>query len=61
MPILACSDRVIRVLEESNVLYSVPVASTPTVLHKFYKSKNDEEQIIYGTEDGGVGLLLIGR
>ncbi|EEB11524.1 conserved hypothetical protein [Pediculus humanus corporis] len=61
MPILACSDRVIRVLEESNVLYSVPIASTPTVLHKFYKSKNDEEQIIYGTEDGGVGLLLIGR
>lgn len=61
IPILACNDRVLRILEDSNLLYSVPIQSCPTVLHEYEKSKNREDQIIYGTTDGGVGLLLIGR
>ncbi|KAK6626098.1 hypothetical protein RUM43_006402 [Polyplax serrata] len=60
-PILACDDRVIRILEDSSLLYSVPIPSCPTVLHEFLKSKDGENQVIYGTTDGGVGLLSIGR
>lgn len=61
MPILACNDRAIRVLEDSHLLYSVPVSSCPTVLYDFLKSDQGENQVIYGTSDGGVGLLLIGK
>lgn len=61
-PVLACADRMLRVLDHSYVLYAIPISSPPTVLHLYDNDGGEEgDQILYGTADGGVGLLQIGR
>ncbi|KAK3724948.1 hypothetical protein QZH41_017162, partial [Actinostola sp. cb2023] len=62
VPILACQDRVLRVLQDSELLYEVEVAGPPLVLSLGNTNAGvSGEEIIYGTSDGKVGLLQMGR
>ncbi|XP_052005898.1 Bardet-Biedl syndrome 7 protein isoform X2 [Xyrauchen texanus] len=60
VPILACQDRVLRVLQGSDLLYDVEVPGPPTVLelHNRDGGKGGEE-VLYGTADGKLGLVQI--
>lgn len=59
-PILACQDRVLRVLQGSELLYQVEVPGAPSVLtlNDGNGGENGEE-ILYGTTDGKIGLIHI--
>ncbi|XP_073428110.1 BBSome complex member BBS7 isoform X2 [Dendrobates tinctorius] len=61
-PILACQDRVLRILEGSDLLYEVEVPGPPSVLAL---SSGDGggtgEELLYGTSDGKIGLIHIAR
>ena len=62
VPVLACSDRLLRVLREAEVVYSVEVPSVPTCLHLFYGDGGETgDLVLYGTSDGGIGLVQLGR
>ncbi|XP_042902114.1 BBSome complex member BBS7 isoform X2 [Parasteatoda tepidariorum] len=62
VPILACQDRVLRVLKESNCLYEVEVPGPPSTLALFQNDGGDTgEDLLYGTTDGKIGLVSIGR
>lgn len=60
VPVLACEDRMLRVLDHSLVSHSYPVHSVPTTLHLY---NNDGgitgHQVLYGTQDGSIGLVQI--
>lgn len=62
VPILACEDRVLRVLQDSDLLYEVEVAGPPMVLalHGGNGGLSGEE-VLYGTSDGKVGMIQLGR
>lgn len=61
-PILACDDRVLRVLDHSHVLHAVSISGSPTALHLYQNDGGDGgDQLLFGTSNGGVGLLQIGR
>ncbi|XP_072290934.1 Bardet-Biedl syndrome 7 protein [Eucyclogobius newberryi] len=57
-PILACQDRVLRVLQGSELAYGIEVPGPPSVLELYNKDGGDE--ILYGTCDGKIGLVQIG-
>ncbi|XP_070553841.1 BBSome complex member BBS7-like isoform X2 [Ptychodera flava] len=59
-PILACQDRVLRVLNSSELSYEVEVPGPPLCLSLFAGDGGDEgEELLYGTADGKVGLVQI--
>ncbi|OXB56579.1 hypothetical protein ASZ78_013753 [Callipepla squamata] len=59
-PVLACQDRVLRVLQGSDLLYEVEVPGPPTVLALNNGDGGDSgEEIVYGTSDGKLGLVQI--
>ncbi|XP_074893184.1 BBSome complex member BBS7 isoform X2 [Buteo buteo] len=59
-PVLACQDRVLRVLQGSDLLYEVEVPGPPTVLALNNGNGGDSgEEIVYGTSDGKLGLTQI--
>ncbi|XP_047271845.1 BBSome complex member BBS7 isoform X5 [Homo sapiens] len=74
-PVLACQDRVLRVLQGSDVMYAVEVPGPPTVLalHNgnggnqdfiFHKStmcfnSDSGEDLLFGTSDGKLALIQI--
>ncbi|CAL9706501.1 unnamed protein product [Knipowitschia caucasica] len=58
LPVLACQDRVLRVLQGSELAYGIEVPGPPSVLELYNKDGGDE--ILYGTSDGKIGLLQIG-
>ncbi|KAG9272232.1 Bardet-Biedl syndrome 7 protein isoform X1 [Astyanax mexicanus] len=60
VPVLACQDRVLRVLQGSELLYDVEVPGPPSVLelHNRDGGKNGEE-VLYGTTDGKLGLIQL--
>lgn len=61
-PVLACQDRVLRVLQDSDLLYEVEVPGPPSVMQLYGNDGGDEgDEILYGTSDGRVGLVQIGR
>ncbi|XP_048774154.1 Bardet-Biedl syndrome 7 protein homolog isoform X3 [Ostrea edulis] len=61
-PVLACQDRVLRVLQDSDLLYEVEVPGPPAVMQLYGNDGGDEgDEILYGTSDGRVGLVQIGR
>ncbi|XP_062611317.1 Bardet-Biedl syndrome 7 protein homolog isoform X1 [Saccostrea cucullata] len=61
-PVLACQDRVLRVLQDSDLLYEVEVPGPPCVMQLYGNDGGDEgDEILYGTSDGRVGLVQIGR
>ncbi|XP_060601022.1 Bardet-Biedl syndrome 7 protein homolog isoform X2 [Ruditapes philippinarum] len=61
-PILACQDRVLRVLQENELLYEVEVPGPPVTM-SLYGNDGGEDgtEILFGTADGRVGLVHIGR
>ncbi|GCB66885.1 hypothetical protein scyTo_0013629 [Scyliorhinus torazame] len=59
-PILACQDRVLRVLKGSDLLYEVEVSGAPNVLALHNGNGGDSgEDLLYGTSDGKLGLVQI--
>ncbi|XP_072112204.1 Bardet-Biedl syndrome 7 protein isoform X2 [Mobula birostris] len=59
-PILACQDRVLRVLKGSDLLYKVEVPGVPKVLALHNGNGGDSgEELIYGTSDGKIGLVQL--
>ncbi|CAL4090214.1 unnamed protein product, partial [Meganyctiphanes norvegica] len=62
VPVLACEDRLLRVMRDSEVLYSVELPSPPSALQLFYNDGGENgDQILYGTTDGKIGLVQLGR
>ncbi|XP_076069179.1 BBSome complex member BBS7-like isoform X2 [Oratosquilla oratoria] len=62
VPVLACEDRLLRVMKDSEVLYSVELPSTPSSLQLFYNDGGEQgDQLLYGTNDGKIGLVQLGR
>lgn len=60
--VLACEDRVLRVLDRQDLLHNIEVVSTPTVLHLYNNNGGDNgDQVLYGTADGRIGLVQIGK
>jgi hypothetical protein len=61
-PVLACHDRSLRVLKDSSLMYSVELPGPPTTLALFYNDGGENgDEILYGTEDGKVGLVQLTR
>uniref|UniRef100_A0A3B5Q1E5 Bardet-Biedl syndrome 7 n=1 Tax=Xiphophorus maculatus TaxID=8083 RepID=A0A3B5Q1E5_XIPMA len=58
IPVLACQDRVLRVLQGSELSYDIEVPGPPSVLELF--NKDGGEEVLYGTTDGKIGLVQIG-
>ncbi|XP_071527283.1 BBSome complex member BBS7-like isoform X2 [Panulirus ornatus] len=62
VPVLACEDRLLRVMRDSEVLYSVELPSPPSSLQLFYNDGGENgDQLLYGTSDGKIGLVQLGR
>ncbi|KAK7097977.1 BBSome complex member BBS7-like isoform X1 [Littorina saxatilis] len=62
IPILACQDRVLRVLQGSELLYEIEVPGPPMCLQLAQNNGGDEgNEVLYGTSDGRVGLVQIGK
>ncbi|KAM3866896.1 BBSome complex member BBS7 [Diretmus argenteus] len=65
VPVLACQDRVLRVLQGSELAYDIEVPGPPTVLELYNKDggivthSSTGEEILYGTADGKIGLVQI--
>ncbi|XP_077433845.1 BBSome complex member BBS7 isoform X1 [Vanacampus margaritifer] len=59
VPVLACQDRVLRVLQGSELAYEVEVPGPPSVLERY--NKDGGEDILFGTTDGKIGLIQIGE
>ncbi|XP_018601717.1 BBSome complex member BBS7 [Scleropages formosus] len=57
VPVLACQDRVLRVLQGSELSYEVEVPGPPTVLELNNKDGGTEGEVLYGTADGKLGLV----
>lgn len=59
-PVLACQDRVLRVLQGSDVMYEIEIPGPPTVLELYNgNGGNSGEDILFGTSDGKLGLIQI--
>uniref|UniRef100_A0A668AFL5 Bardet-Biedl syndrome 7 protein homolog n=1 Tax=Myripristis murdjan TaxID=586833 RepID=A0A668AFL5_9TELE len=62
VPVLACQDRVLRVLQGSELLYDIEVPGPPSVLELYNKDGGESgEDVLYGTADGKIGLIQIGE
>nr|CAD7438611.1 unnamed protein product [Timema bartmani] len=62
VPVLACEDSSLRVLDRSKVMHTIEIDSSPTVLHLYRNDGGDTgDQVLYGTVDGRVGVLQVGR
>uniref|UniRef100_G3PWM5 Bardet-Biedl syndrome 7 protein homolog n=1 Tax=Gasterosteus aculeatus aculeatus TaxID=481459 RepID=G3PWM5_GASAC len=59
VPVLACQDRVLRVLRGSELAYDTEVPGPPSVLELY--NKEGGEEILYGTTNGKIGLVRIGE
>uniref|UniRef100_A0A6Q2YKU6 Bardet-Biedl syndrome 7 protein homolog n=2 Tax=Esox lucius TaxID=8010 RepID=A0A6Q2YKU6_ESOLU len=60
VPVLACQDRVLRVLKGSELLYDIEVPGPPCVLELYNRDGGTNgEDILYGTIDGKLGLIRI--
>ncbi|XP_019647281.1 PREDICTED: Bardet-Biedl syndrome 7 protein homolog [Branchiostoma belcheri] len=58
--VLACQDRVLRVLQESDLLYEVEVPGPPQTLCLLNGNGGVEgNELLYGTSDGKVGMVQI--
>lgn len=59
-PVLACADRVLRVLDHSSLLHSMPLSGEPNVLHLFNNNGGTlGDQVLFGTDDGSIGLVQV--
>ncbi|KAJ9601052.1 hypothetical protein L9F63_000787 [Diploptera punctata] len=61
-PVLACADRTLKVLDRSTLLHNVEINGIPTILHLNGNEGGEAgDEILYGTSDGRVGLVRVGR
>ncbi len=59
---LACQDRSLKVLRDSSVQYSAELPGPPTALQLFYNDGGERgDEVLYGTQDGKVGLVRLNR
>lgn len=59
-PVLACQDRLLRVLQGSDVMFEIEVSGPPTVLALHNGNGGESgEDILFGTSDGKLGLVQI--
>ncbi|XP_041130154.1 Bardet-Biedl syndrome 7 protein [Polyodon spathula] len=59
-PVLACQDRVLRVLQGSELVYDIEVLGPPAVLEvNSAKEGEIEDELLYGTTDGKLGLVQV--
>ncbi|KAJ8262423.1 hypothetical protein GJAV_G00166310 [Gymnothorax javanicus] len=58
-PVLACQDRVLRILHGSELLYDVEVSGPPSVLELNGRDGGCGGEVLYGTSDGKLGLVKI--
>ncbi|XP_038255296.1 Bardet-Biedl syndrome 7 protein isoform X2 [Dermochelys coriacea] len=59
-PILACQDRLLRVLQGSDLLYEVEVSGPPTVLALNNGNGGDSgDELLFGTSDGKLGFIQV--
>eukprot|EP00052_Salpingoeca_macrocollata_P026516 m.246281 g.246281 ORF g.246281 m.246281 type:complete len:726 (+) comp22582_c0_seq3:62-2239(+) len=60
-PVLACNDRALRLLKGSEVLLLMSLSSSPTALTAFHSTPGDSPPlpglVVYGTNDGTVGMV----
>ncbi|XP_023646690.1 Bardet-Biedl syndrome 7 protein isoform X2 [Paramormyrops kingsleyae] len=59
VPVLACQDRVLRILQGSELCYEIKVPGPPSVLELKDRDGGTEGEILYGTTDGKLGLVKI--
>lgn len=61
-PVLACEDRTLRVLDHSNLVHSLHLSGVPTTLHLYNNDGGSVgDQLLYGTDDGSIGLVQIAK
>ena len=59
--VLACQDRVLRLMEDSDMFYEVEVPGPPSCLLLYNQTGGDSnDEVLYGTFDGKVGLVKLG-
>ncbi|XP_053487736.1 Bardet-Biedl syndrome 7 protein isoform X1 [Ictalurus furcatus] len=62
VPVLACQDRVLRILQGSELLYDFEISGQPSVLELHNRDGGkDGEEVLYGTADGKLGLVQLTR
>ncbi|XP_076319591.1 BBSome complex member BBS7-like isoform X4 [Tachypleus tridentatus] len=62
MPVLACQDRVLRILKDSQCVCEVEVEGPPSALCLYQNDGGPTgEEILYGTSDGKIGLVSLER
>ncbi|XP_027010318.1 Bardet-Biedl syndrome 7 protein isoform X1 [Tachysurus fulvidraco] len=62
VPVLACQDRVLRILQGSELLYAFEISGPPSVLEPHNRDGGkDGEEVLYGTADGKMGLVQLSR
>merc|ERR1711988_317979 len=59
--VLACQDRCVRVVKDSAVAYEVPLEGSPTVLLRGQHDEENSCMMFYGTDNGVLGQLFLGR
>ncbi|XP_075247418.1 BBSome complex member BBS7-like [Convolutriloba macropyga] len=60
--VLACQDRLLRVLEGSQLQYEVEVPGNPTYVILLNRIGGySGEEVVYGTSDGQLGVITLGR
>ncbi|MCJ8733779.1 hypothetical protein PDJAM_G00227570 [Pangasius djambal] len=60
VPVLACQDRVLRILQGSELLYDFEISGPPSVLELHNRDGGkDGEEVLYGTADGKLGLVQL--
>ena len=62
IPVLACEDRSVKVVRDSEVDYTAELPGPPTTLQLFYNDGGESgDQVLYGTADGKIGLMTLAR
>ena len=60
LPVLACQDRLLRVINKSEKLYDIQIPGSPITLAVGHNlNGNQSKSVIYGTSDGKLGLINI--
>lgn len=61
-PVIASQDRSLKVLKDSNLMYSVDLPGPPSTLQLFYNDGGEHgDEVLYGTTDGKIGFVHLTR
>eukprot|EP00794_Sanderia_malayensis_P007541 gene7541-8378_t len=62
LAVLACQDRVLRIIQNSDMLYELEVPGPPSVLALNDKNGGEQrDEVLYGTSDGKLGMTKLTR